>query len=76
MITVQADILIAFNIRLKQQRLINTGSFKTIYFECNNTFETRIDVEVRVWVNLWLGCGFWSGTCKKSMRAGLSVIWI
>jgi len=38
-----------FNIHhtFKKTRLINTGTFKPIYYEFKNRFETRIDVEVR-----------------------------
>jgi len=68
MITDQADILITKWLNMRLKRLINTGTFKTIYYEFNNRFETGIDVEVRVglyramvMVKMW---GLVRGTCK------------
>jgi len=61
MITFHADILImqlmilVFNIRSKwAARLINSGAFRTIYYEFKNRFETRIDVEVKSGIRVWI----------------------
>jgi len=46
----------------KAARLINNGTFKTLYYEFDNRFETRSDVEVRVGAIyrvrvIWIVCG-------------------